>query len=256
MWIFWSRCVFWLATFITIWINSLASLPLNNVTTAELSSRFITMITPAGFTFGIWWLIYLSLIIISTMVLTGKITFRSTTIWAYIASCVFNSAWIFTWHYQMIALSLVLIVLLVLSLIITITSHSQWTHSSYYHFVHTSLMMYLGWVSIASLLMLTIFLMYNTSLLDYYVIEWSMWVLIVAWILNLLIIQHKKNLTTSLVLLRALYGIMGQSDSLYPDDISISITALVVWSIVATIMVIEYGAYIREQYMSRTRHHS
>ncbi len=45
---------------VTITVNVLANIiPLNGQTTGEISDRFASYIVPAGFTFGIWSVIYL-----------------------------------------------------------------------------------------------------------------------------------------------------------------------------------------------------
>ena len=56
-----------LATYVvTVVVNGLAvALPLNGQTTAEISDRYPTLVTPAGYVFSIWSLIYLALLIFS-----------------------------------------------------------------------------------------------------------------------------------------------------------------------------------------------
>ncbi len=52
-----------IALIITIAVNALSnSLPFNNVTTAEVSNSFPSLITPAAYVFGVWGLIYIALI--------------------------------------------------------------------------------------------------------------------------------------------------------------------------------------------------
>ena len=49
---------------VTILFNALANaLPLNGQTTGAISDKFPSLFTPAGFTFGIWGLIYLLLLV-------------------------------------------------------------------------------------------------------------------------------------------------------------------------------------------------
>ena len=57
----------WLiVTLFALVMNYLAtSLPLNGMSTKALSDGLSTLITPAGFTFGIWSLIYVGVIILT-----------------------------------------------------------------------------------------------------------------------------------------------------------------------------------------------
>ena len=53
-----------LAFAVTVIVNALASsLALNGVTTAEVSDLYFTLVTPAGYVFSIWGLIYILLLI-------------------------------------------------------------------------------------------------------------------------------------------------------------------------------------------------
>ena len=68
------RLTWLLSTIFMIVMNTLAvMLPLNGLTTKELSDTLSTLITPAGFTFAIWSLIYLALIALTIAILTKKV---------------------------------------------------------------------------------------------------------------------------------------------------------------------------------------
>ena len=59
----WSRVLVIAAVLTTIVINGLANaLPLNNLTTGEISNRFEVYFVPAGYVFSIWGVIYIGLI--------------------------------------------------------------------------------------------------------------------------------------------------------------------------------------------------
>src|SRR4051794_35270801 len=100
-----------LATLVTIAFNALAAVGhINNVTPAEISARYPTVFTPAGYAFSIWSLIYLCLIAFSIyQVLPSKLErFRGVRT-LYIASCVLNCAWIYFWHHGYIGLCVLII---------------------------------------------------------------------------------------------------------------------------------------------------
>ena len=196
-----------LSTITMIALNSLANvLPINNITTGDLSDTVSTVISPAGFTFGIWAIIYLGLIWLTLAVVTKKITL--------IISALANGLRIVARHYQNLHLAMIIILILLISLIIidrTLITHKD--SISYFPRVRGSILLYFGRVQIATLVMTTIYAQYQLGILTGYEIPAGMAVIILAWCANLLIICREKNIITSLVALRALWGIMsGQTD--------------------------------------------
>jgi hypothetical protein len=83
-------------------------LPLNGVTTKELSDTFTTLITPAGFTFSIWSIIYVGLLIITFAILIGKIKLPKITLSRFVLSSLCNGLWIVAWHYGNLHFSMIL----------------------------------------------------------------------------------------------------------------------------------------------------
>lgn len=101
-----------IGTAATIAFNGLASTGyLNGVATDEVSNRYPTVITPAGFTFTIWGAIYLGLIGFSIYQLlpSNLARFRpSRTL--YLVTCLLNCLWLWSWHQFLIAGCLAVIV--------------------------------------------------------------------------------------------------------------------------------------------------
>src|SRR5436190_21071037 len=98
------------ATLATIGVNAQAALGLiNGVTPAMISERHPSLITPAGYAFSIWSLIYLWLVAFSIYQLISDGRFKNIR-WLYLASCVLNVAWLWFWHHGEIAICLALIV--------------------------------------------------------------------------------------------------------------------------------------------------
>ncbi|MBU6145672.1 MAG: tryptophan-rich sensory protein [Paenibacillaceae bacterium] len=104
-------------------INALATiLPINGMTTGEISDLYPSLFTPAGITFSIWGIIYTLLLcfvlIPPIWFATRKETVVPLSLYGmFIISCVWNSLWIVCWHYGWLALSVVVMVLLLVSLI-------------------------------------------------------------------------------------------------------------------------------------------
>ncbi len=105
-------------------VNALANaLPINGMTTGELSDNYTNLFVPAGITFSIWGVIYLLLLILvvyQVAAVYGKksrYALNAKQNMAFALTCIFNAAWIITWHYQLIFWSVVVMLGLLLSLI-------------------------------------------------------------------------------------------------------------------------------------------
>ena len=162
-----------LAVVATIAINGLANaLPLNGRTTGEISDRFQVYFVPAGYVFSIWGLIYLALVAFAVYQALpaqrdNPRLRRIGTLFAL--SCLANVAWLFLWHYEVFALTLVAMVALLLSLIAIylrleigrahVPAAEKWL-------AHVPFSIYLGWVTVATIAN-------ATSLLDY--LNWGGW---------------------------------------------------------------------------------
>lgn len=101
-----SRYRWWnlIALAAMIAVNALAEfVPLNGKTTGGISDMFPTLITPAGYAFGIWALIYA--LLIGYAVYQARPANESKPILhaigpLFIISCLFNIAWVLLWHYM------------------------------------------------------------------------------------------------------------------------------------------------------------
>ena len=95
---------------LTILLNVLSNaLPINDQTMPEISARYPSLFTPAGFTFGIWGLIYLALLVF--VVWQALPAQRTSAKLARISvpfkiNCLANASWIVVWHYDLLALSM------------------------------------------------------------------------------------------------------------------------------------------------------
>ena len=103
-------------TLATIAVNGLANgLPLNGQSTGEISDRFPSLFTPAGYVFSIWGVIYLGLLayMVYQALPAQRTNPRLRSIgWLYVVSGIANSVWIFLWHYDQFAWSLVVMIVL------------------------------------------------------------------------------------------------------------------------------------------------
>ncbi len=161
------------AVLATIGINGLANaLPLNGLTTGEISDRFDVYFVPAGYVFSIWGLIYLALAAFAVYqaLPSQRDNPRLRRVgYLFALSCVANVAWLLLWHYEVFSLTIVAMVALLVLLIAiylrlgigrdAIPPAERWL-------VRLPFSIYLGWVTVATIAN-------ATSLLDY--LQWGGW---------------------------------------------------------------------------------
>jgi tryptophan-rich sensory protein len=141
---------------IMIYVNYLAnSLPINGQNTGAVSNVYANLFAPAGVTFSIWGVIYLLLGIVSVLLFrSNNKEILQTVSWLFILSSVFNSAWIFAWHYEKFGLSVLIMLLLLTTLIIINHRLSSQPQSIF----KTGFGIYLGWICIAAIANITVWL--------------------------------------------------------------------------------------------------
>lgn len=126
-------------------------LPLGGRTTGEISDMYYTAITPAGYAFSIWSVIYVLLFFFAIYQLrrdTGnRDSVKSIGPW-FILSCVFNMAWLILWHYLYIEWSVVVMFLLLLTLwVLYVRTHTiDYPTSGERFCLKLPFSLYIGWV--------------------------------------------------------------------------------------------------------------
>ncbi len=146
----------------TIAFNWLAATGrINGVTPQEISDQYPTLVTPAGYAFSIWSLIYLGLLAFSVYQLlpanAAKFrNFRSL----YITTCALNCAWIFFWHSDQIAVSFIVIVALLITLMLINIRNREWGSLTEFWTVNAPFGIYFGWVTAATLINSAVLLVY------------------------------------------------------------------------------------------------
>ncbi len=204
----------------TVIVNALANiLPINNITTGELSDLYPNLFVPEGLTFAVWGLIYVLLGIFVIYPLIPrvrrdpeKVDFVRRIGPLFFISCLANIGWIFAWHYQILPLSLVLMLILLGCLLVIYlrlkVGRSEATRAERY-FAHLPFSVYLGWITIATIANVT------ALLVD---IDWMRWgltqqfwavaVIVVGIAIALSVLFTRKDIFYSLVVDWALLGIL------------------------------------------------
>jgi hypothetical protein len=212
----------------TVVVNALANiLPINGVTTGELSDRYPNLFVPSGLTFAIWGLIYvlLGIFVIYQLIPSvrrdaQKVEFVRKIGPLFFVSCLANMGWIFAWQYQVVPLSLALMLILLGCLIAIYVrlniGKSQATKTEKY-LVHLPFSVYLGWIIIATIANVTALLVdmhWNTWGLGEQF--WAVGVIIVGIAIALSVLFTRKDIYYCLVVDWALLGILIKRLSVLP----------------------------------------
>lgn len=217
-------------------VNFLANrLPINNRSTGDISDAYPNLFAPAGLTFAIWGLIYLSLLGYVIYQFTRKEQGVEALLKKinplFLGTSLANIAWIFAWHYDYIGLSvLLMIVLLVLLIRIADVLRGQSLGFLQKLFCWLPFSLYFGWITVALIANVTVFLV-STGWGGFGVPEymWTNVVLVVGAVIGSFRIWKDSNVAYGLVLIWAYSGIVlkhisdGGFDGQYP---SIVLTAL------------------------------
>ncbi|MGM0652881.1 MAG: tryptophan-rich sensory protein [Bacillota bacterium] len=149
-------------------MNGLAnSVPINGVTTGEVSDSYPDLFAPASITFAIWGIIYL-LLAAYTLYQFGF--FRQnrgisraelfSTIGIYFSiSSIANGLWILAWHYDAIGLSLLLMLVVLINLIMIGNRLSREEFSLQEKLlIRLPFSIYFGWITVATIANVTTYL--------------------------------------------------------------------------------------------------
>jgi len=210
-----KRIVMIVSLVLTLVVNFLANaLPINGVTTGEVSDRFPILFVPAGYVFSIWGLIYVALVafVIYSITPKGLADKKIDSIaWWFAAANVFNAAWIVLWHYMQFTLTLIPIFGLLISLIVIYLKlrigiqKRSWRESL---LVALPFGIYLGWATVAvvaNVSQVLYTLGWNGAPLTAPI--WTVIMLGVASVLGFLMIFLRHEVAYPLVLVWAFIGI-------------------------------------------------
>ena len=160
-----------LSFFCMITVNIMAViLPINNISTKEVSDLYPNLFTPAPYTFSIWGVIYLALA--GFVIYQINPPYRGKGIltpydllnlrFAFIFTCIINILWIFSWQYLKLTLSVMFMLFLLVGLIyinrLTRLSHLNQKEKL---FIRVPFSLYFGWITVATIANIAAFLVGN-----------------------------------------------------------------------------------------------
>jgi benzodiazapine receptor len=205
-----------LAFVLTVIVNSLAGSTtiLGGKLTAEISDANPTLITPAGYVFSIWGIIYIligAFVVFQALPSQQGKGFQKSVGWLFVLSSIANIVWLFLWQFEYLSFSVVVIFLLLATLILIYLRLNIGKSAVSLReklAVHVPFSVYLGWITIASIANVSVFLVSeNWDGFGIGAETWATLIIVVALILTVLVLATRKDIAYSLVIIWALVGI-------------------------------------------------
>lgn len=208
-----------IAFIVMVAANVLANaLPINSQATGAISDKYENLFAPAPITFSIWSVIYIALFVYSLYQfkkVRGKqshlteVTINSVNK-LFIVSSLLNALWIFAWHYEVLWLSVMLMIGILVCLIKINTTLTNQKHSLYDKLcVSAPFSIYFGWITIAMIANITTWLVS---------VEWDgfgmrpgIWmviILIIGAMIGLTVMWRQRDFIYGLVIVWAYTGIL------------------------------------------------
>lgn len=242
---------------LVIVMNTLANvLPINGLNTGQLSDFYPNLFVPAGFTFSIWGVIYLALLVFVVYSLVQAFNNKGNDGFLlkigpwFIVSCLANAAWILAWHYMYVGLSVLIMLTLLISLIamyLRLGIGKQGTLSRDRYLVHLPFSLYLGWITIATVANFTTLLV-TTGWGGWGLSEevWTALMIVVAAFISMTVLLSRADVFYSAVTLWAFYGIIAKRQmQAEPEQLIVYtlITGMFLVVAVGVMQVIREGIY-------------
>lgn len=208
------------AFIIMVAVNAMANLlPINGVSTGDISDSFPNLFAPAGSTFAIWGLIYLLLAAYTVYQWSlpspqsSLSTHTMQNVRAYfIFSSLANAAWIFAWHYYVIWLSVLLMLVILISLIYISQELSQSKLTTMdWILVRLPFSVYFGWITVATIANLTVLLVdWGWSGFGLSPTVWTVIAIGLGLIIGMTAAFKQKDIAYALVIMWAYAGILNK----------------------------------------------
>ena len=240
-----TKLIAFITFVIMIGVNISANLlPINGITTGQLSDLYPNLFTPIGSTFSIWGLIYISLLVYCIYQFRPMSSAKEKQIYNinkfFIVSSLLKSAWVFSWHYKLVGLSVLLMLGLLLSLIkiSNLIKSAPFSHMERL-FIKLPFGIYFGWITVATIANITVLLV-SLGWKDFILPDqiWTSVILVVGTIIASITTIKQKNLAYGIVPIWAYYGIYLKHtspfyfNSSYPDIINTTLSCILILAIV------------------------
>ena len=192
-----------------------------------------------------------SIILIRSSFIDNNETVNEKLSKLFILSSVFNISWIFAWHYDVMNLSIVLMLALLFTLIRLYQVVSEKSYASIWSYlsVYTPISLYLGWICIATVANFSVWLSsmkwdgspFNAAF-------WASLMVIVAAFINLFILVKKRDIVFALVYIWAAYGIT-MARSVEMSDGSLWVYRSAITGMILVFLGVLYAVYYKIQHV-------
>ncbi|MGD0329992.1 MAG: TspO/MBR family protein [Nitrososphaeria archaeon] len=205
-----------IAYLLTVLVNDLAGSTtiLGGRNTAQVSDANPTLVTPAGYVFSIWGVIYILLgvfVVFQALPAERGKNFQKSIGPLFILSSVLNIIWLFLWQFEFLSLSVVIMFLLLSTLIsiyLRLNIGKSKSPMREKLAVNLPFSVYLGWITIASIANVSVTLVsIKWNGFGISPETWAILIIIVAMLIALLVITTRKDVAYGLVIIWALVGI-------------------------------------------------
>jgi hypothetical protein len=246
-----------------VFVNFLANfLPINGKTTGEVSAQYPNLFVPASLTFSIWGVIYFLLFIFCAYQMTslfkskvdpyvGEIARRVNI--AFILTCIINMFWIVAWHYDLLVVSVILMLLLLNRLIYIDTQIrllEPYLTNAQSFIVKAPFGLYLGWICIATIANVTALLVsYGWRGFGMSEESWASMMVLVGSFIGIAAVLRFNNFYIGLAIIWALSGIIVErkSDTIYYEYIVLSAWAGIIMVAISVFIELFRGTFRKRQ---------
>jgi len=236
-----------LAFILMVLVNGLAGSTtlLGGKNTAEISNTNFTLITPAGYVFSIWGVIYVLLgifVIFQALSSEKNKDYHKKIGWLFVLSSILNIVWLFLWQFEYLVFSVILMFLLLASLIFIYLRLDIGKSKVGFReklTIHMPFSTYLGWITIASIANVSVTLVSLDW--DGFGISpetWATLIVIIALLIAIIVLVTRKDIAYGLVIIWAFVGIaVGQIGNQNVVTLAQASAIIVLITLVASIIV-------------------
>ncbi|MBT8067945.1 MAG: tryptophan-rich sensory protein [Gammaproteobacteria bacterium] len=203
------------AFLLVVIVNVLSNaLPINDQTMSEISARYPSLFTPAGFTFSIWGFIYLTLLIF--IIYQALPSQRGNHAVAGISrlfqiNCVANATWLFVWHYNLLILSLLVMFVMLGTLWLiyrSLLGELDDAPLSQHLALHLPFSIYTSWITVATIANFSaVQTGYGWDNVMLTAVSWTLLKLALAGAIGAIVVVRYRDPVFVLVVAWAAYGI-------------------------------------------------
>lgn len=209
----------------------------NGKTIGNVSDEYHTLITPAGYAFSIWGLIYL--LLFAFVIYTGRSLFSKNVRephsavkdigWWFVISCVANCAWIVSWLYGLTGLSVIILLVMLISLLTILLKTQKYQNGTEKWLINIPFQIYAGWITVAFTVATSSWLAQMENFgFGISEITWAMIILSVVTAIHLFMTWGKNTAVFSLVAVWAFFAIANEDGQLNQISTFATITAILI----------------------------